>query len=150
MRTVSTAVLTLIFLTPCTLMGIQDDPPSGVSLHMAALTGNVEAVRRHIAAGSDLNAKDPYGSTPLIIAATFDRPQVARALMEAGADLELTNNDGATALHTAAFLCRSGIVQDLLDHGARKYTRDGAGNTPAEALLMPFEEVRPVYETIRE
>ncbi|MGD2067925.1 MAG: serine hydrolase [Gemmatimonadota bacterium] len=128
----------------------QDPGAPHVSLHVAALTGDVEAVRGHVAAGTDLDAKDPYGSTPLIIAATFDRLEIARILMDAGADLDLTNDDGGTALHTAAFLCRTEIVRDLLEHGARKYVRDHAGNTPAEAVSLPFEVVRSTYESIQE
>jgi ankyrin repeat protein len=84
---------------------------------MAALQGNIEAIRQHIEAGSDLNDKDVYGSSPLIIAATFGKTEVARALIEAGADMNITNNDGATALHAAAFLCRTEIVKALLDNG---------------------------------
>jgi hypothetical protein len=121
-----------------------------VSLHAAAATGDVEAVLGHAAAGSDLDAKDPLGSTPLIVAAMFGQPEAARALMEAGADLDVTNNDGATALHTDGFLGRRDIVLDLLDHRARKYIRDHAGNTPWESVSGPFEDVRGVYEQIQQ
>jgi len=134
---------------PSSAAGRQEQEPPQVSLHMAAVSGDVEAVRQHVAAGTDLDAKDAFGSTPLLVAATFGRPDVARALMEAGADLNLPNNDGATALHVAAFLCRGGIVRDLLDHGARKYVRDHAGNTPWEAVSGPFEEVQDIYETLQ-
>ena len=60
-------------------------PPS-VGLHAAAVQGNLEAIRQHIKAGSDLNEKDPSGgASPLITAATFGETEVARALIEAGA-----------------------------------------------------------------
>jgi hypothetical protein len=39
------------------------------TLHMAALRGDIGAVRRHIEAGSDLGEKHMFGSTPLIVAA---------------------------------------------------------------------------------
>jgi len=115
---------------------------------MAALQGNMEAVRQHIEAGTDLNQKDAWGSTPLIIAAVFGKTEVARALIEAGADLNLTNNDGATALHTAAFLCREEIVEALLEGGANKYLRDNFGNTAAESVAGPFDDVKPVYDQL--
>jgi len=142
------ALLALVAFSP--LSGRQVPETPAVSLHAAAATGDVEAVREHAAAGSDLDARDPFGSTPLIVAAMFGQPEAARALIEAGAELDLTNNDGATALHTAAFLGRREIVLDLLDHGARKYIRDHAGNTPWEAVSGPFEDVRSVYEQIRQ
>ena len=112
----------------------QQHPPPDVGIHLAALTGDLTAVRQHIAAGSDLDERDPYGSTPLIIAATFGRTEVARALLEGGADPDLSNDDGGTPLHTAAFLGRVEIVEALLEAGADKYLRDGAGNTPLGAV----------------
>jgi CubicO group peptidase (beta-lactamase class C family) len=146
MKTVTTAMLVLILLTPLPVCGQQENPTPSVSLHLAALQGNVEAVRQHIEAGSDLNEKDMWGSTPLIIAATFGKTEVARALIEAGADLNVTNNDGATALHAAAFLCHTEIVKDLLGNGANKYVRNNFGNTALESVEAPFEDVKDIYD----
>jgi CubicO group peptidase (beta-lactamase class C family) len=114
---------------------------------VAALQGNIEAIRQHIEAGSDLNEKDPFGSTPLIIAATFGKTQVAGALIEAGADLNITSNDGATALHAAAFLCRMEIVEALVDKGANKYLRNNFGSTALESVAAPFDDVKDVYDS---
>jgi len=113
---------------------------------MAVLQGNLEAVRQHIAAGSDLNQKDPYGSTPLAVAATFGRTDVARALIEAGADLEIKNNDGSTPLHIAAFLCRPEIVGALLEKGADRNARNKYSNTPFDSVYTPFDEVKGIYD----
>jgi ankyrin repeat protein len=38
------------------------------SIHVAAIMGNIEAVKQHLAAGADVNAKDKYGRTPLTYA----------------------------------------------------------------------------------
>ena len=114
MKTVATAMLVLTLVITVGY-GQQESSyktkgwpsePASVSIHTAALQGNVEAIRQHIKAGTDLNEKDAWGSTPLIIAATFGKTEVAKALIGAGADMNATNNDGATALHAAAFLCR--------------------------------------------
>ena len=72
MRTVMTAMLVVTLLTPLPVSG-QENPTPGVSLHMAALQGNLDVILQHIKAGSDLNEKDVYGSTPLIIAVTFGK-----------------------------------------------------------------------------
>ena len=48
------------------------------TIHEAAFMGNAKAIRQHIQAGSDLNAKDQYGSTALTIAALFNKPEVAK------------------------------------------------------------------------
>jgi len=119
-----------------------------VSLHIAALQGNVAIVREHIEAGSDLNAKDDYGSSALTIAATFGKTEVARALIEAGADLSTTNGAGATPLHVAAFLCRTEIVRALLDQGADKSAVDEAGATPLASVAAPFDQVKVYYDRI--
>ena len=126
-------------------------PPSvqpGISLQMAAFQGNIDAVRQHIAAGSDLNEKDAYGSTPLIIATTFGQNEAAETLIAAGADLNLKNKDGSTALHIAAFLCRTEIVEALLDKGADKYLRNDAGHTAFESVEAPFDDVKNIYDNL--
>ncbi len=124
-------------------------PPS-VSLHMAALQGSIDAIREHIEAGSDLNEKDAYGSTPLIVAVTFGRTEVARALMEAGADVEVRDNHGSTPLHIAALLSRTEIVEALLDKGANKYSRNNSGSTAFDIVSAPFEYDKPIYDSLQE
>ena len=47
----------------------QPEPPTAqapdISIHKAAVDGNIEAVKQHIAAGTDVNAKDKDDETPL-------------------------------------------------------------------------------------
>lgn len=120
-------------------------PPSQ-DIIAACFMGNLEAVKLHIAAGTDLNKKDPYGSTPLIVAATFNKVDVVRALIEGGADLNMENNVGSTALHTAAFLCRPEIVKVLIENGADKTIVNSFGATALASVSDSFEVTRPIYE----
>jgi ankyrin repeat protein len=121
--------------------------PPQVDIHTAVVTGNIEAVRQHIAAGSDINAKDPFGgSSPLISAALFGKNDIAKALIDAGASLNFQNNDGSTALHTAAFFCRPEIVKMLLDKKIDKTIKNKYGSTAYQSVSGPFQEVKPVYE----
>lgn len=130
-----------------TSVAVQSKPkPPSQDLIAAAFMGNLEAVKLHIAAGSDLNVKDPYGSTALLVAATFNKIEVAKALIEAGADLDIKNNDGSTALHTAAFLCRKEIVKALIDNGADKSIINNFGATALLSVSNTFEATRPIYE----
>jgi len=122
-------------------------PPS-VDIHTATFLGNLEAVRQHINAGSDLNVKDQYGSTPLMIATTFGKSDVATSLIEAGADLHITGNDGSTPLHTAAFFCRTEIVKALLANGADKNLKNNYGSTALASVSTPFNEVKDIYDQI--
>ena len=123
-----------------------DVKPPSIDIYTASLFGDLKAINQHIKAGTDLNAKDAYGSTPLIIAATFGKTEVAKALIEAGADVNITNNDGGTALHSAAFLCRTEIVRTLLDNGIDKNIKNNFGSTALESVLAPFDVVKGIYD----
>jgi CubicO group peptidase (beta-lactamase class C family) len=148
MKAVTTAMAAVALII--TLAYGQQETAPPVSLHMAALKGDVDAVRRHIEAGSDLNEKDMFGSTPLIVAATFGKTEAARALIEAGADMEIMSSEGSAPLHIAAFLGHKEIVGILLDEGADKYSRNFAGATALDIVSAPFDDDREFYDEIRE
>jgi len=121
-----------------------------MNINTAVLSGNLEVVKQHIKAQTDINEKEAMsGSTPLISAATFGKNDIAKALIDAGADLSIKNNDGATALHTAAFFCRVEIVQMLIDAKADKTIRNNFGATPRESVMGPFVEMKPIYELLQ-
>jgi len=120
---------------------------SGVGIHEAVIAGDLEAVGRHIASGSDLNEREPMGgSSPLMSAATFGQTEAAVALIDAGADLDQQNNDGSTALLTAAFFCRTEIVEALLEAGADRSIPNNAGSTALDVVTVPFEALQPTYD----
>jgi hypothetical protein len=121
--------------------------PPQIDIHAAVVAGHLEAVQQHIAAGSDINVKDPFGgSSPLISAAVFGKSEIAKVLIDAGASLNFQNNEGSTALHTAAFFCRPEIVKMLLDKGADKTIKNKYNTTAYENVAGPFQEVKPVYD----
>lgn len=119
------------------------------SVNTAAYNGNVEALKQHVAAGSDLNEPDPTsGSTALITAATFDKREAVKVLIEGGADLNLQNREGSTPLHTASFLCRIEIVEMLLKAGANKEAMNKVGSTALNGVEGPFEQMKPIYDLL--
>lgn len=121
-----------------------------VDIHTAVISGNLEAVKQHIAAGTNINGKDAMtGSTPLISASSFGKIEIAEALIDAGANLAIKNGDGSTALHAASFFGRIEIVQLLIDANADKTIRNNFGATPRETVVGPFAEVKPVYEMLQ-
>jgi hypothetical protein len=118
-----------------------------VDIHTAVITDNLDALRQHIAARSNINEKDPFGgSSPLISACVFGKPEAAKILIDAGADINFQNNDGATALHTSAFFCRKEIVAMLLEKSADKTIKDKFGSTPYMSVSLPFAQVKDVYD----
>lgn len=122
-----------------------------VDIHTAVVTDNREAIKQHIAAGSNINEKDPYGgSSPLISAAVFGKPEIAKLLIDAGADIDFQNNEGSTALHSAAFFCRPEIVKLLLDKKADKTIKNKYNATPYESVAGPYSEVKGAYEMMQQ
>ncbi len=118
-----------------------------IGLHEAAIQGNVEAVREHIKAGSDLDEKEPTGgSSPLITAIVFGKTEVAKLLIEAGANVNFRNNESSSPLHTAAFFCHIEIIEMLLKYGADKTLVNKYGHTPFQSVSGPYHEVKGVYE----
>lgn len=124
-------------------------PVPAVPLHMAALQGDLQMVRQHVAAGTDLDAYDPYGSTPLLAATTFGRTEVVRLLVEAGADPALGNAQGSNPLHVAAFLGRAPIVRVLLDHGANPSLLNDDGALALDLAAVPAARDRPLLDQFR-
>lgn len=117
-----------------------------MDIHTTTFMGNIAFVRQHIKAGTDLNQKDQYGSTPLAIAATFDKTEIAKELIAGGADINLKNAEGSTPLHIAAFFCRTEIVEALLKKGADKTALNNYGSTALQSVSGPYTEVKPIYE----
>ena len=152
MKTLRTAMLivAILFVSGCgnnEEAAREADLPGIASLHKAAGTGDLEAIRAHIEAGSDLNVRDPEGGAcPLSTAALFGQTKAALALIEAGADVNCRGNDGATPLHVAAFFCRAEIVKALLENGADKSIKNNYGSTPMETVTGPYDKVKPIYE----
>lgn len=153
MRTAFLAVL--LAMTSCTDKKSEaSDSKTGVKapevdIHTAVITGNLEALKQHIAAGTNINEKDPFGgSSPLISAAVFGKTAEAQVLVDAGADLNFQNNDGSTALHTAAFFCRPEIVKMLLEKGADKTIKNKYGVTAYESVAGSFADAKNSYDMI--
>lgn len=122
--------------------------PPRVDIHTATFMGDLNTIKQHIDAGSNLNAKDQDGSTPLTIAAIFGKTEVAKALIEAGADINAKSGDGSTPLYTASFFCRTEIVKALLDKGADKTIKNNYGSTALESVSVPYKDVKVLYEQV--
>ena len=52
-----------------------------VDIHDAAKAGDIEAVKQHLAAGTDVNAKEIGGNTPLHVTATSRHKEMAELLV---------------------------------------------------------------------
>ena len=99
----------------------------------AARRGDLNAVRRQIMLGADLNSRDEYGQTPLIYAVDHGRDGVVNVLLVSGADPNARTRTGWTPLMYAARDGRPARVAELLlAAGADPSLRNDAGQTALE------------------
>jgi ankyrin repeat protein len=87
-------------------------------------------MQRLLAEGADVNARDKYGSTPLVKVSCKGDHEKAAMLIEKGADVNAQGPGGMTALMSASSCRVPGVVKLLLDSKADVNARDKRGMTP--------------------
>ena len=126
--------------------------PPAMSLIDATAIGDLDAVKKHIAAGTDVNQLDPDEQgdkdSCLGVAAAFGHMDVVLALIEAGADIDYRNKNGSTPLHIAAFFCYPEITKALIDKGADKNAVDNEGGTALDSVLLPWNQAKGIYDVM--
>ena len=95
--------LLLTTIAAVVLVGCSKPPPPDRSIHAAARFGFIKEVKQHIAAGTDVNAKQVDGMTPLHQAAEWGYTEVAALLIAEGADVNAKDEDGETPLDMAKY-----------------------------------------------
>jgi len=100
------------------------EPPTveapDISIYEAAEDGNIEAVKQHLAAGTDVNAKTDTGWIPLHRAAYWGHKEVAELLIANGAEVNTKNENGCEL---------------LLASGADVNAKTDAGETPLDNAI---------------
>ena len=104
----------------------------------AARTGDIKAIKQHIAEGADVNDM-LFEMPPLTWAVMMRQTEAAELLLQHGADINGRNRDGNTALHLAIFLGYAEIAELLIKNGADITARNGDGATPTDLLGVPWE-----------
>lgn len=84
----------------------------------ATLNGDEAAVKRFLAQGADVNARDDAGTTALMLAAYEGHAAIVRLLLDSGADVNFVDENGRTALGNAVDRGHPEIAHLLLDSGA--------------------------------
>ena len=109
------------------------EPPTvkapDISIHDAAMKGNIEAVKQHLAAGTDVNIKTDRGLTPLHYA---NNKETIELLLAKGADVNAMDADERSPLHYAAERGFKEIAKLLIAKGADVNAKDVKGDTPLD------------------
>ena len=105
----------------------------------AARTGDLEAMKRYIAEGADVNAPDEnLNIPPLAWSVLHGQTEAARLLIENGADVNIKDDDGSIPLHGAVVFGRADVAKLLIENGANLQARNNDGGTPADALHLDW------------
>ena len=111
------------------------------SIHKAAADGNIEAVKQHLAAGAEVDAKDDeFVATFLHWAAAGGQNEIVELLINNGANVNANDNlDGMTPLHLAAREGHMETAELLIAEGADVNAKTADDETPLD-LAIQFRE----------
>ncbi len=101
-----------------------------LTLPMAARQGDLEAVKRLLAEGADVNSPSEDGSPPLPLAAGGGHADTVKVLLDAGADVNASDRWDKTALHHAAGEGYLAIARTLIRAGADVSATPGFHGAP--------------------
>ena len=107
------------------------------TLHQAVQAGDLTAIDRELASGTDINARDQQGLTALMYAVKIGNKPVVEKLLSMGTDVNLKAPDGATLLHMASSMQRQDIVS-LLMLAYADGSVQGPGGTASEVARKTF------------
>ena len=100
---------------------------SSVDIWEAAEQGNIKVVKQHLAAGTDVNAKDGGGWTLLLQAVAGGHKEIVELLIDNGADVNGKDKLGWTPLFYAAFSGRTEVAELLIAEGVDVNAKDNLG-----------------------
>ena len=128
----------LLNANPTLLTAVSEWPTGQLPLHTAANAGQLEIARLLIQRGTDINATDKRGRTPLHAAIGSDERCVpmVRLLLDSGADIKAQTQEGMTPLHEAGMGGNRSVATMLLDAGAEVNAIGGANVTPLDLVVV--------------
>jgi len=104
-----------------------------ISIHEAAALGNIEVVKQFLDSGTDVNAKDETGGSPLDEAAGWGRNDIVELLIAKGADVNAKfDDDGSTPLHLSAWRGHFETAELLIAAGSEVNAKMEDGDTPLD------------------
>jgi ankyrin repeat protein len=126
-----------------------------ISIHDAAYKGNIEVVKQHLAAGTDVNMKDKRGMTPLHPAVGGNHPKIVELLIAKGADVNTVvsgiQHKGRTPLDIATNPDNPNASAELANllrkHGGKRGAELEAEGKPTESVAEATQPEPPTAKT---
>lgn len=107
------AVVAMLLLPACD----QRAPPT-LDLFRAVELGDLNQIKRHLRAGTDINQPDGAGDLPLHLAARSGKVGIVHELARHGADLSAPDGAGRTAMDLALLNGKTQVAEALIEAGA--------------------------------
>ena len=117
-RWLGSSPLTLTEFQPANRYSAVTAPSADPALYSAIWRGQADEVRRLIANGAEVNAKDSDGDPLLREAIWREHTEIVRILVDAGADVGALDSDDDPLLHEAIWREHTEIVRTLVCAGA--------------------------------
>ena len=119
------------------------EPPTSkapdISIYEAVRDGKIKDVKKYLAAGGNVNAKNNLGDSPLHTAANYGHTEIANLLIAAGADVNAKDDLGDYPLHHVG---NKEIAELLIAEGVDVNAKDDEGNTALHGTaFMDQEEI---------
>ena len=115
------------------LMGCGPLQSNAKSLHRAAEEGDIEAVKKHLAAGANKNVRaGKWRDTPLHRAAFWGYTEVVELLINNEVDVNAKDKYGCTPLHDAAEYSHLEIAEMLINRAPDMNALANNGDTPLD------------------
>lgn len=132
------------------LFGEDSTQPDGdQALWDAAKTGNIDEIKAYLANGTQVNAKNEMGLTPLMMAAFTGQTETMKFLIKKGANVNFKDSRKGTALHGASFFGQTKAVRILVENGADVNARNEDGETSWELAARPWsEEINAAFQFV--
>jgi hypothetical protein len=124
-------------------VGVDDSGEEGASFWGAVLRGDLEEVRRYLAAGQSPSEPSPVKNVPpAVIATVHRRLDVLKLLVTSGASVNHADKHSRTPLHYAAGSGELDTVSYLVTNGGDLFHKDNYGDTPVHvAASRGFPDV---------
>ena len=119
-----------------------------ISIHEAAEEGDLEAIKQHLAAGTNVNAKDESGRTTLHWVSIEGHKEAAKLLIANGADVNAKDDKSLTPLNFSASNNNKEIAEFLIEKGADMNARNNKGETILDEEIY-FGYKNETYDLLR-